>query len=332
MGIFKNILGHNSTSDKISERVQPFMVERLEPRVMLSGDSLLGCLYVPDAIGSQLVDTSQSTIECEYLAFSAKNDSDDVQLPILEEQGSSESDGIIPLFSVSIEEINTDPEKQDKVSDPTDNINSEYIGLIDTQDDSSNDTVETVNNTIRSIASISIITSESIENSTVISTEDDGEPISNNDVNMSIQFDTEIEPRGPPVCENDSLTIYNIDVYVSSDEIKDSSNVESVNTLNAPDLYGLQLIDSDIASWEGQIIYLDFDGAEDVIYNGPVTVGPFDIPAFTLDGTELEGEENAIIYQILAELEENFVGSGIIFTIEQPAVEIEYSTIYIGGQ
>ena len=64
--------------------------------------------------------------------------------------------------------------------------------------------------------------------------------------------------------------------------------------------------DTDSVSWsihvdspsvdrfDGQVIYLDFDGAEDVTYNGPVTVGPFDVPAFEAPG-ELAGQEEAII-------------------------------------
>ena len=48
-----------------------------------------------------------------------------------------------------------------------------------------------------------------------------------------------------------------------------------------PELSGLALVGSDLSSWQGQNVYLDFDGAEDVVYSGPVTVGPFDIPAFS---------------------------------------------------
>ncbi len=101
------------------------------------------------------------------------------------------------------------------------------------------------------------------------------------------------------------------------------------NDLRAPELPGLQLVDPDISSWNGQIIYLDFDGQEDVTYNGPVTVG-FDVPAFQGPG-ELTGQEQEIINQILAELEQTFAGTGIIFTTSRPAEGIEYSTIYIGG-
>jgi hypothetical protein len=81
----------------------------------------------------------------------------------------------------------------------------------------------------------------------------------------------------------------------------------------APDLPGLQLVDPNISSWQGQVVYLDFDGAEDVIYNGPVTVGPFDVPAFSLESAGLAGHEEAIISQTLQELERTFAGSGVVF-------------------
>ncbi len=97
-----------------------------------------------------------------------------------------------------------------------------------------------------------------------------------------------------------------------------------------PDLPGLRLVDSDISTWRGQRIYLDFDGERDVTYHGPVTVGPFDVPAFQAPG-ELAGQEQTIIADILTRLGAVFTGSGITFTTERPQQGIEYSTIYIGG-
>ena len=92
---------------------------------------------------------------------------------------------------------------------------------------------------------------------------------------------------------------------------------------------GLTLVDpsTDVT---GQIIYLNFDGADDVIYNGPVTVGPFDVPAFEAPG-ELAGQKEEVIASVLEQLEETFADSGVIFTTEQPVAGVEYSTIYIGG-
>jgi PKD repeat protein len=106
------------------------------------------------------------------------------------------------------------------------------------------------------------------------------------------------------------------------------------NTTNtgpkAPDLPELELVDPDPVPLAGQIIYLDFDGAADVTYDGPVTVGPFDVPAFQAPKT-WAGQEETIIRQILAGLERLFAGSGVVFTLQRPSAGQSYSTIYIGG-
>ena len=47
------------------------------------------------------------------------------------------------------------------------------------------------------------------------------------------------------------------------------SDTSSIGIRGPPDLPGLRLVDPDISNWQGQIIYLDFDGAQDVVYNGP---------------------------------------------------------------
>jgi len=97
-----------------------------------------------------------------------------------------------------------------------------------------------------------------------------------------------------------------------------------------PNLPGLELVDPDPGNLQGQIIYLDCDGAEDVVYDGPVTVGPFDVPAFQAPG-ELAGQEQAIIDQLLANLQDIFADSGVIFTIMEPGGAELYSTMYVGG-
>jgi len=96
------------------------------------------------------------------------------------------------------------------------------------------------------------------------------------------------------------------------------------------DLPGMHLVDPS-TDLDGQTVYLDFDGEEDVVYNGPAIAGPFDVPAFSLDGTELAGQEQQIIEQVVAELERTFAGTGITFAISQPPQGIEYSTVHIGG-
>jgi len=113
-------------------------------------------------------------------------------------------------------------------------------------------------------------------------------------------------------------------------EESESASDAGMQSCVLPELAGLEPVGTTAADVAGQIIYLNFDGAEGIVYNGSVTVGPFDVPAFDLSG-ELVGQEQTIIASLLTELEETFAGSGVVFTTEQPTAGTEYSTIYIGG-
>jgi concanavalin A-like lectin/glucanase superfamily protein/Calx-beta domain-containing protein/fibronectin type III domain protein len=97
-----------------------------------------------------------------------------------------------------------------------------------------------------------------------------------------------------------------------------------------PDLPGMHLVDPRPDQFEGQVIYLDFDGAEDLTYNGPVVVDGIDVPVFEAPG-ELAGQEQEIIASIVGNLEETFGGTGLTITTDKPDLGSSYSTIYIGG-
>ena len=97
-----------------------------------------------------------------------------------------------------------------------------------------------------------------------------------------------------------------------------------------PELPGMQLVDPRPSQFEGQLIHLDFDGAQSVQYNGPVTVGPFDVPAFAVPES-LAAQEEDIQSHILMQLNHIFGGVGVTFTADQLPDENEFSTIYIGG-
>ncbi len=98
----------------------------------------------------------------------------------------------------------------------------------------------------------------------------------------------------------------------------------------SPVLPDLRLVNPDSACLSPQLVYLDFSGAADVVYDGPVTVGPLDIPAFQAP-EDLRGQEPQIMARVLAQLQETFAGSGVIFTTSKPAGDQAYSTIYMGG-
>ena len=95
------------------------------------------------------------------------------------------------------------------------------------------------------------------------------------------------------------------------------------------DLPGMVPVDPVENQFEGQIVYLDFNGAENVTYDGPITIEGIDIPTFQVPGTT-GIEEEVLIGSIVASLEDVFAETGITFVIEKPPTA-EYSTVFIGG-
>ena len=65
--------------------------------------------------------------------------------------------------------------------------------------------------------------------------------------------------------------------------------------LLSTDLPGMHLVDPQVDYFDGQIVYLDFDGEENVTYNGPVTIDGISVPAFSVAPAELAGQEQEII-------------------------------------
>jgi len=61
-------------------------------------------------------------------------------------------------------------------------------------------------------------------------------PIINSDADLSIEYATSIEIRGPPADPTDSLTTSDCSAYAISDESLEPSDVEGVYTLNAPEI------------------------------------------------------------------------------------------------
>ncbi len=110
-----------------------------------------------------------------------------------------------------------------------------------------------------------------------------------------------------------------------------SADLKLVTTGSANDEELPQAAPESETSLAHQVFFLDFDGATDVSYEGPVRVEDVDVPGF--DGPEsLEGQKAEIIASVLDSLQDAFLDSGIVFTAEEPAVPGPYSTIYIGGE
>ena len=151
----------------------------------------------------------------------------------------------------------------------------------------------------------------------------------------------ETSPRGAPFLESleprvllsaDSLPLEPLVPL----EASPGTSVVNVDLDPAPgaqalDLPGLELVDADPAPLAGQIIYLNFDGATKAVYDGPVTVGPFDVPAFQAPD-RWAGQEQTLVAQTLATLEKIFAGAGVVFSTLEPAAQQPHSTIYLGGK
>ncbi|MGD8939652.1 MAG: LEPR-XLL domain-containing protein, partial [Gammaproteobacteria bacterium] len=89
--------------------------------------------------------------------------------------------------------------------------------------------------------------------------------------------------------------------------------------------------DSESSLLFNQLVFLDLDGAQDVVYEGPVTVNDVDVAAFAAPDS-LTDQTDDIIDAMLAELDKDFAGFGVQFTTDSPLDGVDFSTIYIGGE
>ena len=101
--------------------------------------------------------------------------------------------------------------------------------------------------------------------------------------------------------------------------------------LLSTDLPGMHLVDPQVDYFDGQVVYLDFDGEQDVTYDGPVTIDGISVPAFSIASAELAGQEEAIIADVIENLNQIFADSSVVFTAEKPDGDMPYSTVFIGG-
>lgn len=65
MGIFRHIIGKKASPDANSKSTRPPIpiYERLEPRIMLSGDGLLSCLNTSDPLQDTLLDNTPLAVQ-----------------------------------------------------------------------------------------------------------------------------------------------------------------------------------------------------------------------------------------------------------------------------
>ena len=290
---------------------------------MLSGDGLLS-IAPPDPFQDALLNTMPQVVQYAELLETSEQVEEEVSQE-LDPSDTLNADIYQPIFTFFVDD-NTNDENE-----TADDLSIDNVGRVQTGDDIavlSDDSEKDVYGKITATEMIGV--EGPTANSPAVPTEDGSMPTQISDVDLSIEYATSIEIRGPPVDVPDSLGTFILSNYATSDGFAKTSGVGGLYQLKAPDLPGLQLDDPDISSWNRQVVYLDFDGAEDVTYNGPVSVEGIDVPAFVAPG-ELVGSEEAIIAGVLEEVNQLFSDSGVVFTLEEPQADQGYSTIFIGG-
>ena len=90
------------------------------------------------------------------------------------------------------------------------------------------------------------------------------------------------------------------------------------------------LVDPVENQFQDQIVYLDFNGAEGVTYNGPIVVEGIDIPVFEAPGN-LAGQEELVIVRTLERVQRIFADTGVVFTVDTTAIDVPHSVVYVGG-
>ena len=318
--MFRRIKDRKLYSNTDSVPAKPPVLEKLEPRILLCGDGLLN-IAPPDP----LLDNTQQVVQHVELLETEK------QLPtagqeIHQELDSSDqlgTDLCEPIFTLCAEgndntfddAIDTNLTAVDEFDEATCGLSAGNVGSAQTGDDIAALSNDPSGNIISKILATEIVAAERpTTNSPAIPSKDGSMPTYVSDADSSVEFATSIEIRGPPVGTTDQLTTFDSNDYTTPEVFAETSYVDGVLQLKAPDLPGLQLVDPDICSWQGQIVHLDFDGAEDVTYNGPVTVEGIDVPALAGSGN-LSGQEESIITGVVEELNQIFAGSGAIFTL-----------------
>ena len=98
-------------------------------------------------------------------------------------------------------------------------------------------------------------------------------------------------------------------------------------SVSIPEMY---MVDPAVDHFDGQVIYLNFDGAADLTYNGPETVDGVHVPAYQPPAYLDIGRQDAIDCTIAKLNSLFFAHTGITFATTQPT-EGEYSTVHIGG-
>jgi len=199
----------------MTREIKPLIhFEQLEPRILLSGDSLLNIAPYPlqDTI---LENTSQVVQYTELLDTNEK-----VEEQISQELAPSDTpntDVYQPIFTLFVDDDNTNDESS--VAD----LNVENIDPLQVDEE------------------IAVLSNDSNGDIDGLDTEEGYRPSIYNDDNISVEENTSIEIRGPPAGTGEYSNVYSLSTCVTLNGFLESSDIECIGHLKAPDLQELQL-------------------------------------------------------------------------------------------
>ena len=243
MGISKHIKICKPHRDINSKTTNPIVLEKLEPRILLSGDSLLYAV-APDPLQNTLLDSTKQVVQYAELLESNEQVVQKTRQE-LDASDTLETDFYQPLLTLSVDD--------GSVADVVDPIQAgeDIVGLENDLDGDFED-----KDTLTAVAEVAV-GGEFTTNSPAVPVEDGSMPIYINDAEISIEYATPIEIRGPPTYEGDYSTTSTLSTYSTSDRYAVKSIVEGVYQIKTPDMRNLSFVDSDIKSCNGHIVFAD---------------------------------------------------------------------------
>ena len=297
-----------------------FRVESLEPRLLLSGDPLdlvkesLEPALLPEPVAAVESSTSSPSIDW---AGSLASDANDIVTPEPSPLAGSEPQSVVHGSAVAAAQASTStvsPTSVGSMPPPTAGWNDDVTSHIEDTYDARGPPYMRVPlafqpNMGQASAGTAFLSQGAEANA---------RPVTGIDPLASVPVPSLETPLAP-----------SITVLPPVDPAGAEVSADARSTLVA-DLSPLKLVDDDRAALVGQVIYLDYDGASAVAYDGPmrvegITVAPFRAPA------PLTGEESSIIGSVLTGLNQGFADLAVTFTDLRPAPRTDYSTIFLGG-
>jgi len=359
LGVADRIKNWKQSLNSEAEADRPIVFEALEPRLLLSADSLIDSVidirhdtFHPDSAdivchADSLICHSELDSESHTTLKAGHDDRED-------SRDADASLDIQPLFSINPDDAGqtssviarSEATKQSSQSvipanepvtssDPPRRESSQFSGVnIADEEGERNDTIPIGHSEFIS-ESQAVYRIDSGSESGMTGSDDSSQATNDkeNDEKYSSIKNKNNEVRGPPAYsvnfDNSVTSFFDQHTQDSNKQIA-PSNSDPVWPDNGLILPGLQLLDPTLKNINSQIVYLNFDGADDVDYNGPVTVKGINVPAFKAPDN-LAGQEETIITSVVEELGEVFAGIGVTFTSSRPEDSGPYSTIYIAG-